>query len=153
MNAKDVLASMTQKKSTTLAGTWQALCAEKSGGFQKPLTGKELGQISHLKKILGDDTEAVMTWAVTHWSKFGMHAAASGGLGNFPIDPQLGFLLKYCAVAVDLWKPPVQLSASSPGVVVASESSESPPQTSVVTETPHIVTKEELAAMLGGLKE
>lgn len=145
MKIEDVLKKKAQEKaqpSQTLQGHWLKRMSAVYGGWQKPLTGKQLGQLKQLKALLGGDTISVIDYVVNYWMAFG--STASGG-GSFPPQPDIGFLLKHCAVAKNLLQPVAPVVASAPTVV-------SPPVVES-EEVPYQPTAEEVAAILAGLKE
>lgn len=146
MKASEILKNHTAPTTGSLGGYWKSRMAMLQEGYQKPLTGKELGQLKQLFKYLGDQTKPVIDYAVSHWWKFASQAAASAGV-SFPADPHIGFLLQHHAVAVNL----LTKGGVSPSVPV--EIPVSPNDTPSVTgETAHTLTSQELTELLDGLK-
>ncbi len=89
-------------KSMALFNHWQACVDAKYGGYQHPPTDQSSGQFKKLGKYLGDQSQAVIKYAVDNWWKFAAEAAAIAGIGSWPTHPDIGFLLKHHAVAVNL---------------------------------------------------
>ena len=106
MKAADILKAHQAPVNGSLGAYWKSRCALVSNNYQKPLTGKEAGQLKQLHTYLGDQTKPVIAYAVEHWWKFASQAGASAGT-SFPADPNIGFLLKHHAVAVNLLMPVV----------------------------------------------
>ena len=104
MKAADILKAHQAPTTGSLGAYWKSRCALVEKGYQKPLTGKEAGQLKLLSNYLGDQTRPVIAYAVEHWWKFASRAGAAAGT-SFPADPNIGFLLKHHAVAVNLLTP------------------------------------------------
>lgn len=134
---------------TSLSAFWLHHCAAVVDGYQKPLTGKERGQLKLLQNQLGPATREVIAWAVSHWQRFAGDAATDAGLGldGYPKAPHIGFLLKYHATAVNLMLPkptdviPVLFDPASVPVTPVSEE-----------EKPYVLSKAELDEFLASLK-
>lgn len=100
--AKEILETMKKKSiSLYLPSNWQAAMAEHTGGFQKPLSMKEIGQLKKYGQYTGDHAIPALKWAVHNWWKFAQQTKVEKGLDSVPTDPTIGFLLKYCDVAVN----------------------------------------------------
>jgi len=129
-----------------LSAFWASRCATVCGGYQKPLTGKEAGQLKQLCQYCGDTTRDVIDYAVNHWWKFAARAGAEAGT-PYPTSPHIGFLLKHHAVVVNLLRPPpTPVAVTSTAPVVQSVAATRP------EDVPHRMTAQELADMLAGLK-
>lgn len=76
----------------------------KPGVYQKPLTGKEAGQLKQLEAYLGTKTQQVIMHALEHWSKFASKAGCGAG-GSWPTLPHIGFLLKHHAGVMNMMTP------------------------------------------------
>jgi hypothetical protein len=128
----------------SLEAYWKSRCALVSNEYQRPLTGKERGQLKQLSKYLGTETKPVIAYAVEHWLKFSTHAAISAGTVGAE-SPHIGFLLKYHAVAVNLLhpveKPPVVVELPVQSIAPVAEKVEV-----------HAISLKELEEMLDGLK-
>ena len=128
----------------SLEAYWKSRCALVSNEYQRPLTGKERGQLKQLSKYLGIETKPVIAYAVEHWLKFSTHAAISAGTVGAE-SPHIGFLLKYHAVAVNLLhpveKPPVVAELPVQSIAPVAEKVEV-----------HAISLKELEEMLDGLK-
>lgn len=146
MKAEDVLKTKQASTSGNLGAYWKSRCALVQQGYQKPLTSKQQGQLKQLYKYLGDQTKPVIAYAVEHWWKFASHAGYAAGT-NFPADPEIGFLLKHHAVAVNLLTP--EVTTPPPPL-------EATPVQSVATgtekEAVYVPSSQELTELLGGLK-
>lgn len=145
MKATEILKAHQGVMNGSLGAFWKSRCANVGGGYQKPLTGKEQGQLKQLSKYLGDDTKPVIDYAVSHWVKFASLAGLAAGVSP-PEAPNIGFLLKHHAVAVNLLTP----SASPPTTVV-----EGPVQSiasNAESEPAHQLTSQELTQLLDSFK-
>lgn len=85
-----------------LAALWQSRKKTLFGGVEKPLTPKEFGQLTMLRKHLGNVTSDVLDWALNNWAQFSYEARVQAGLSCAPDTPHIGFLLVYHPAAVDL---------------------------------------------------
>ena len=82
---------------SSLESHWKKKCSLAMDGiYQKPLTGKERGQLKMLAKYLGGNEQAkeVISYAVEHWWKFAVAASAAADTG-MPTEPHIGYLLKH----------------------------------------------------------
>lgn len=154
MKATDVLhAHTTGKVEGSIHTFWQKRMELVTEKFQGGLTNRAKGQLSQLQKKLGPDmTRAVIDYALNNWWKFASRAGTGAGV-TYPTVPTLDFLIKYYAVAAQLLQSsavvPIETGPSPPadapqGIV------ETPPPDDA--EKPHILTQEELDAMLEGLE-
>ena len=147
MNAAEVLKTKQAPDDGSLEGFWKARCALVTGTWQRALTGKERGQLAHLRKYLGDQTKPVIDYAINHWWKFASQAGAAAGT-TFPGEPTIGFLLKYHAVAVNLLivqaekKSPLPTPVETPVQLIAPTHEE---------QSVHTLTSQELTELLDGL--
>lgn len=145
MKAADVLKTYQTPAKSSLQAFWKGRMATIHGGYQKPLTGKQCGQLKQLSKYLGDQTKPVIDYVLNHWWKFATQAAAAAGT-SCPADPDIGFLLKHHAVAVNLLVPAAEVKKTPP-----------PPPVQLLApktdeEPVHNVSSQELTALLDGLK-
>jgi hypothetical protein len=67
--------------------------------WQKPLTKKEIGMLGKFRRLVPKSYE-VMHWAIRHWADFLVAVAEDTGTKINAAIPQVGILLRYCAVAV-----------------------------------------------------
>jgi hypothetical protein len=104
VKVKDIITMhQTGKVPTTVWGTWQQGLADwNKGEYQGALTQKEKGQLSHLKKKLGDKALPVLQYCLKNWLVFGEKVQGVKALGNYPSQPHIGFLLEHHAIAVNL---------------------------------------------------
>ena len=49
-----------------MAHFWQTNLKKTPGQFQRHLTGKDYGQLKHLRNSLGDETMEVLGWVLTN---------------------------------------------------------------------------------------
>lgn len=117
MKAEEILEK--QKKKGTqenLKVEWMKNVSMVLGGFQKPLTLKETGQLSKLKKIAGEKSVSVIRWTVENWMAFATEVKAVKGKEKVPVYPSVGFLLENCDVAINMLDSPgVQVIAPAKG--------------------------------------
>jgi hypothetical protein len=112
MKLNDVMAKLEAKKSAVPTGKvtasgmamlWKSrMSLLNDGNYQKELTSKEVGQLKHLIKPLGDRCFEVLDWALQNWSAFAWEVKAKKGLTTAPEQPVIGFLVQYHDVAVQL---------------------------------------------------
>jgi hypothetical protein len=146
MKAEDILKAHKGPLHGNLGAYWKSQCEVEFGGFQKALTGKECGQLKQLHKQLGEQTRPVISYVIGHWWKFASRAATSAGISSWPVDPHIGYLLKYHAVAVNLLSskqalPPPAEPLPPPAI-----------NCSGAEEQPYVPSSQELTALLDGLK-
>lgn len=106
-NASDVLKAF--DKSPAISGTgvqalallWRKRVASEYGGFQKPLTLKEIGQLKHVLKALGSDALPVLDHTLQHWSAFASEASVQAGVIP-PMAPVTGFFCSHWNIAANL---------------------------------------------------
>jgi len=146
MKAADILKAHTAPLSGSLGGFWKSrMKLIGHEGYQKNLTGQELGQLKHLSKALGDQTKAVIDYAICNWSKFASLAGIAAGVQP-PDEPHIGFLLKHHDVAMNLLMPvvaPPQAIVEKPVQLIASNAE---------TEPAHILTPEEFTEIMQSFK-
>jgi hypothetical protein len=148
LKADDILTFQRENSHTTssLPSYWQHRIETVVGGYLKPLTGREAGQLKQLHKYLGEKTHDVIAYAINNWWKFASVAGAEAAV-PWPTSPHIGFLLKHHAVAVNLMQP---VAAPVHRAVEVPPASWGPPV--IVQETPYVLTQEELDEMLADLK-
>lgn len=153
MTAREILNRRRDITTGSLGPWWLSRCALHltKQGYQRALTGQQMGQLKQLKAYIGEDTKAVMAFAIEHWWKFASRAGASAGT-SFPADPHIGFLLKHHAVAVNLLRESqgdtlhsVEPLVGAPGATVQSIA------TGMENDPVHVVTSQELTELLEGL--
>jgi hypothetical protein len=100
--AKDEVLQLTFKSDSvlSLAAFWQSRVASLPGGFAKPLTRKQIGQLTLLRKSLGDSTSQVIDWVLNNWPQFCTQARQEASLPGAPSVPHIGFLLAHHDTAV-----------------------------------------------------
>lgn len=143
--------NVSKQKQSCVGGSlptyWQSRCHDLFEDCQKPLTLKERGQLKQLGKYLLDDTKKTIDWALTNWWKFTHEAAVQAGLATFPTVPTeqggIGFLLKYCAVAVNLMQKQSKVQESA-----KAEPVHMPVMPMPVAEKPKKMTVEEFEQIL-----
>jgi hypothetical protein len=129
----------------SLEALWLWCCETVLGGYQKPLTMKERGQLKYLHQCLGPVTRDVIEYAITQWAQFTYKAAF--GVSSYPFQPHVGFLLAHHEVAVNLLMPVKVVQSISEPMPQRTP----PPVTPI--EPPYELTWVELQKMLDGLKE
>jgi hypothetical protein len=115
-----------------LAGFWMNAANLATGDFQYPLNVKQGAQLKMLGKKVGQDTKAVIAWALSDWTSFAYGAMKAAGIDNFPTKPNIGYLLKHAQHAYNGWlkattKPKaVSLPPPTPVAPVASNAYKPP---------------------------
>jgi hypothetical protein len=131
----------------SLPAYWQSRITAVQSGYQKPLTGKDAGQLKQLHTYLGEQTQEVIDYAIDNWWTFAVRAGAEAGV-PWPTSPHIGFLLKHHAVAVNLMRPITKATAAASTEPVYAEV-----ELEVPEHTPRYLTDDELAEMIADLKE
>lgn len=126
MKADETLEAFRKNKSgggSRLDIHWNSRCAAIYGGYQKPLTWKEKGQLGQLSKYLLGNTRDVIDWSLDNWDKFVYKVALEAGLHTYPDNPCIsggvGFLLKYHAVALNMMQS-ASLKPTKPATIEPS---------------------------------
>lgn len=137
------------KPSFVLEAHWYACMALLPGErHHKQLTQKERGQLKMLASAVGfDNVKAVIGFALKRWEKYCARVQLVAGLSKYPIEPHIGFLLKYQHVAVKMRAQSLEsvakpVEATSPIAVVTM------PPPPAEKEEPYVPSPEELAATL-----
>lgn len=131
VTASEVLKNFSQGKTDKKVGgvlamkvRWKKLQPEHLG-FQKELTAKEIGQLKHVHKALGETALAVMEWALSNWQGFTSEVQGMKGVSILPSVPVVGFFCQHYDVAVNLMavgqKPQVVQSIAQKPVVVVEK--------------------------------
>jgi hypothetical protein len=85
--------SETTKHGGRLALLWHQWLCEVDGVPPKPLTRKQLGQLSKIKRDLGELAEPVLNYVTHHWGRFSSEAMTDLGDKTRPMDPTLRYVL------------------------------------------------------------
>lgn len=152
MNAIEALAKVKDRNSakqtrpvrSDLAMFWKKrmaiLC---DGEFVSELTTKEVGQLGHILKSLGNRTPEVLDWVLQNWGTFTaevvMQAASKG---NQPPKPDMGYLLQHHEIAANLMGLTTSKGVDKAGPVGENASS-TPATIGVVPPTPAITTSDD----------
>lgn len=142
MNAQDILQAKKQgtpgkpenlkteaKGPTALALLWKKRVSLEEGGFVKPLTGKQVGQLKHVHAALGDKAMPVLDWCLQNWITFLLAVRAAKGLSTFPEKPDTGFFCSYYDIAINCIAK-AEAKKSPPALVVTPP----PPKKVVIAE-------------------
>ncbi|NOQ30282.1 MAG: hypothetical protein GQ570_04070 [Helicobacteraceae bacterium] len=107
--AKDVIAKFANGKSPTdyktpsVVGRMEKIWKENKEGFTKSWTGKERGQVKHFINAVGSNqAEKVFTKILSSWVAFAGKVKQLKAIKTVPPVPDLGFMLKYAEIAVNL---------------------------------------------------
>ena len=73
-------------------------------GFVPDPTVKQAAQLKRIVKTAGADGASVIKWAIEHWQKVTDRVRYDTGIANFPKVPDIGFLNKYVATAIELYR-------------------------------------------------
>lgn len=107
MDVQQTLKNLQQEKPVHGTGllAMQILWKKRVGadhGYQKPLTGQEVGQLKHVHKQLQQQAVQVLDYALLNWVKFAMRVQVNKGLTNVAMAPHVGFFCTHYDVAVQL---------------------------------------------------
>ena len=117
---KELLEAKTQAQHK-LPAVWQSKLSSTYGGFVKPLTGKDQGQIKAVREyLLSVDVEPVQAvgWCIENWQKFALDVRILEGLDHAPQQPVIGWVLKYKHRLAECYKLSLQ-SIAEPVVLKA----------------------------------
>jgi hypothetical protein len=111
------------KNDQNLEALWKNRVGTIYGGFQKQWTAEDRGKARHLKLQLGAQTVPVVDRVLQNWAVYCAYVQQTKGHVKAPAQPDLGYLLKYCDVAVQLIavldenvkpQPEVDIAVSNP---------------------------------------
>jgi hypothetical protein len=128
MKAEEALEKLhNPDKSSSLEVRWKSLVAEVTGDFVPTFSAKQRGQIKTFAgKCPAGAGVQVLEHTLRHWVPFTSAAEDEAGAYKTPLKPDVGFLLRYVGVAINLWledtqkkakaasKPPLQSAAPAP---------------------------------------
>lgn len=108
VNADEILKGMQTRKPQTGTGiksleiVWKKTLGRETESYVKPLTGKEVGQLKHVHKALGEKAVETLEWALTNWQAFTYAVSEAKGIGVQLIgaQPTCGFFCLHYDVAV-----------------------------------------------------
>lgn len=106
---------------TGLSSLWKNRLGLVYGGFTKPLTGKEVGQLKLYAKAvqaMHGDAVAALDWALQHWGEYAYEVKKVKALASVPAQPQTGFVLSYPDVLLQLIAKNTQNTFDKPVPVV-----------------------------------
>lgn len=97
--------SKTSDETASLQVLWQELLLAHHDAKHVPsFTSKQEKQLSRFQKAVpANMAEDVLRHALTNWGEFTLLAEQQAGALKMPLEPDLGFLLKYAGVAVNDW--------------------------------------------------
>lgn len=121
-----------------------------NGQYFKGFSGKELGQLKHVFKKLGDDTCKVIDHCLTDWPKFVGVVNQSKGLDGGPQVPQVGYLAAHYEVAVQLIASTENQKPKS-AIDKPDSPAKLPPSVPVSTEDVYQASDEEVSDLLSKL--
>lgn len=133
--------------SKALELTWIKAVSGVTGKYVAPLTMKEIGLLTHIRKKCPPGKAAdVIQHAVENWIAFVKRVEAEAGIKTTPSEPKLTFLLQYASVAVNMLYPP-KVKAKQEAKPVTTKPK---PAVQLIAddEDDEIVTPEQLAAIL-----
>lgn len=87
-------------------------------GMLPEFTKVQVGQLSHIAKALGVETDRTIQYVIPNWIGFCKFVESQAGLKKSPDVPQIGFLLKHTTEAVNYAKEGLQLTAPKKKVQV-----------------------------------
>jgi hypothetical protein len=107
-----------------LAHVWVETIWSLTGKTVPPLTGKERGQLDlFVQKVPGGKGVQVLKHCLGNWTDFAIAAKSAVGLKTVPLEPHVGFLLKYVAAATEFGEPkkadPVNAPVPKPVQLIA----------------------------------
>jgi hypothetical protein len=105
MKAHDVHAKIHKPAhEMSLVILWQQTLAELKGLFVGPFTNKQRGQLKQFAKLCPPGkAELVLEHTLHHWLVFITAAETHAGAYKTPASPEVGFLLQYAGIAINLW--------------------------------------------------
>jgi hypothetical protein len=154
VTADEIVKKQQGKECTTIPGQWQRKVALLEGNkFTGPLLKKEVGQLRHLEKFIGDkeQTKKLIDWVITNWMFFGDKAKTEDGLLAYPGSPSIGFLLKHYKVAMNLFLQSIA-KAKVPVVTVELKKESPQPQENTKKDAPHKMTPEEYKEVMAAFE-
>lgn len=93
-----------QPMKLALGNFWNELLEKKFNATTKPLTKKELGQLSQFQSKLGELAKPLLEFVFSDWYKFTYRVKWNRGLSSTPVRPVVGFMLANFDVALELMK-------------------------------------------------
>lgn len=161
-SAKDVIASkgspaLLKKQTLTpldkLQQVWRDGISEAYGDFVPAFTQQQIGQLKNFAKKCpsSPDSETVLRYALSHWSLFVQIATNEAGAFNLPTKPQLGPLLKFAQVAINMVIQKNQTQPQAPKFAPVVQPVQTFAMTGQQPSGPHAekATLEEVMAILG----
>lgn len=130
--AKSLTVKTTSTGVNALALAWKKAVALEVGGYAKPLTGKEMGQLQHVHKALGEAALPCLYHALGNWESFALEASTQAGC-NPAMSPNTGFFCQHYAVALNSMNKPKSTKGKAV-VIVQSIALSQAPCSSVQTE-------------------
>lgn len=134
-----------------LEAKWRATVEGIFSGYVVCLNPQQRGQLKNfLNACLEGRSEVVLEYAVRNWCTFTQRAKSDAAAFNLPTKPDIGFLLKYTGIAVNLWLDAQKAAPlSHPGTCLAPNPTAIQPaaKKSFITEAK--ATKAEVFAKLG----
>lgn len=92
----------TDDKVSVLETVWKGEVSQLTGEYVPPLTQKARGQLKHVLKACPKGTASrTLTKVVRHWPKFVEAVKEATGQAKVPGKPNLDFLVKHVAVAIN----------------------------------------------------
>lgn len=148
---KEILETKAKNSEANLEAVWKASVAAEFGGFQKPFTAKERGQLKAMKTWLVEqkqDPAVVVKQLIARWVVTANEVRSALGLANCPSKPVIGWAMQYRdEVLTSLMKP-----AEAPKAVVAPVVAPAP-VVETVAEAPYKPSESDIEALFGKLKK
>lgn len=154
VNAKEILESLNKKKTETKAVTginelvllWRKKMGLLDSGYQKPLTGKETGQLKTVMKAIGPEKAGqALSYALDHWAKFSQEAMFQKG-APVVTTPGCGYFCQHYDVAVRLLEASTKKAAPKPLPVAVAAPVAAP--VAVAAPVEELASDEEIQATL-----
>ena len=99
----------------TMGFVWQKHVQNTTKTSVGKLSQPQWGQLKNLRAKLGPAVMGVLEYSAQNWSTFGAAVVSQTGYPAAPSVPNIGFLCKYCQIALELaYKAAVQKVPKSP---------------------------------------
>jgi hypothetical protein len=119
----------TSAKAGPLGSYWVARLDQlDQHNYHPPVKGDKHGMLGHLGKYVGDKAGQVIDIALRRWDTFKWRALNDAGIKSYPPDkPQIWFLVKHHASAVNMLHEEWRSAAAKQGLIASKQASKPRP--------------------------